>query len=353
MPVLPVSTWPRRRRRSSARSTATRFPPTARRCSSRKGGKYRHHRPAQRVRSTIDKPLNLSRHEGAARSPGGVEADLPRIAGGRCATSSTTPACTASTGRRRAKYEPLVAHVNHRADLTYIIGEMIGELNAGHAYVGGGDLPKVAQIQTGPARRPSCAGRNDEGYYQIAKILKGHRAGTRSCGSPLAELGVDVKDGDYIIAVNGQPTNEMVNIYRGAGQHGRQAGPAARSTTTPAEKGSREMTVVPIADEHPLYYHDWVRGQHQEGQRRHQGQGRLPARARHAAAGLNEFAKHYLPADPQEGADHRRARQRRRQRLADAHRAAPARDRHDRPLPATRIPRPTRATSSTGRWSAC
>src|SRR5437763_13281772 len=43
----------------------------------------------------------------------------------------------------REKYAPLVEHVNHRADLTYVIGEMIGELNVGHAYVGGGDLPDV------------------------------------------------------------------------------------------------------------------------------------------------------------------------------------------------------------------
>ena len=49
----------------------------------------------------------------------------------------------------RERYEPLVAHVNHRADLTYIIGEMIGELNVGHAYVGGGDMPKPPRVPLG------------------------------------------------------------------------------------------------------------------------------------------------------------------------------------------------------------
>ena len=58
----------------------------------------------------------------------------------------------------REKYAPLVAHVNHRADLTYVIGEMIGELNAGHAYVGGGDMPKSSASRLGllgaePGRR--------------------------------------------------------------------------------------------------------------------------------------------------------------------------------------------------------
>ena len=51
------------------------------------------------------------------------------------------------------RYAPLVEHVNHRADLTYIIGEMIAELNIGHAYVGDGDLPKPPRMPLGLARR--------------------------------------------------------------------------------------------------------------------------------------------------------------------------------------------------------
>ena len=47
------------------------------------------------------------------------------------------------------KYKPLVDHVTHRADLTYTIGEMIGELNVGHAYVGGGDAPEIEDIEIG------------------------------------------------------------------------------------------------------------------------------------------------------------------------------------------------------------
>ena len=76
----------------------------------------------------------------------------------------------------RDKYEPLVPHVNHRADLTYIIGEMIGELNVGHAYVGGGDMPQPPRIPTGllgaELRRDPATG-----YYQIAKILSGEQLG--------------------------------------------------------------------------------------------------------------------------------------------------------------------------------
>ena len=52
----------------------------------------------------------------------------------------------------RARYEPLLPYVNHRADLTYVIGELIGELNLGHAYVGGGDYPHAASHPPGLAR---------------------------------------------------------------------------------------------------------------------------------------------------------------------------------------------------------
>jgi tricorn protease len=65
--------------------------------------------------------------------------------------------------------------------------------------------------------------------------------------SPLAEIGVNVKAGDYIIAVNGKPTNEMVNIYESLiNAPGKQV--KLKVNSEPVEKGSREITVVPIAD---------------------------------------------------------------------------------------------------------
>ena len=72
----------------------------------------------------------------------------------------------------RKRYESLVAHVNHRADLTYIIGEMIGELNVGHTYVGGGEYPKPKRIAIGLLGAE--IGRDGKsGYYRIKKILHG------------------------------------------------------------------------------------------------------------------------------------------------------------------------------------
>src|SRR5262249_4949659 len=96
----------------------------------------------------------------------------------------------------RKKYQPLVAHVNHPADLTYIIGEMRGELSTGHPYVGGGDMPQPQRIQTGllGARLQ----RDDKtGYYKIVRIVRGQNW-NKTLRSPLTEIGVNAKEGDYI-----------------------------------------------------------------------------------------------------------------------------------------------------------
>lgn len=192
----------------------------------------------------------------------------------------------------RDRYEVLLPHVNHRADLTYIIGEMISELNAGHAYVGGGDLPKVAKVPMGLL---GAELKQDEKtkYYQIAKILKG-ASWDPKLRSPLSAIGVDANDGDYIIAVDDRPTNEMTNIYESLiNTVGKQV--RLKVNKEPAEKGSREIVVVPIGDEHPLLYYNWVQGNIKKVDEATKGQVGYLHIPDMSPAGLNEFAKHFYP----------------------------------------------------------
>ncbi|MFO7693069.1 MAG: PDZ domain-containing protein [Vicinamibacterales bacterium] len=121
----------------------------------------------------------------------------------------------------RRTYEVLVPHVTHRADLTYVIGEMIAELSAGHAYVGGGDLPRLertpmgllgAQLQRDPQSK----------YFRITKIFKGQNW-EPSRRSPLSEIGVNAGVGDYILEVDGRSTAGMTDIWEAlAGRAGKQ-----------------------------------------------------------------------------------------------------------------------------------
>ena len=97
------------------------------------------------------------------------------------------------------KYLPLVAHVAHRTDLDYIIGELIGELNAGHCYINSGDEPRVPRVEVG------CLGAELEAqgdFYQIATIFPGANWDAQ-LRSPLTEPGIHVKEGEYLIAING------------------------------------------------------------------------------------------------------------------------------------------------------
>jgi tricorn protease len=192
----------------------------------------------------------------------------------------------------RKRYEPLLAHVNHRADLTYIIGEMIGELNVGHTYVGGGDMPRPPRIQTGLL---GAELQQDEKtrYYKITRILKGANW-DKALRSPLTELGLNIQEGNYIIAVNGQPANEMNNLFEAlVNTAGKQV--TLKVNTEPREQGSREVVVVPIADEARLYYYNWVQGNIKKVHDATGGKVGYLHVPDMLPTGLNEFVRHYFP----------------------------------------------------------
>jgi tricorn protease len=152
------------------------------------------------------------------------------------------------------KYEPLVAYVGRREDLTYLIGEMIGELSSGHTYTGGGDEPSVPRVKTGLLG--AQLRRDESGYYQITRILKGANW-DEHLRSPLTEAGVDARTGDYIIAINDVPVNTVDNPYELLlDQAGKQVQVTINDRPTPA--GAHTVIVRPINTEEPLYYYDWV-----------------------------------------------------------------------------------------------
>jgi tricorn protease len=192
----------------------------------------------------------------------------------------------------RNNYEPLVRHVQHRADLTYVIGELIGELNIGHAYVGGGDYPKAERIPTGLLG--ARIERDDaSGYFVIRKILPGQNW-DNSLRSPLTEMGVDANEGDYILAIDGQPVTRERDLYAAlVGKAGKQV--ELRLNREPTEAGSRVTTVVPVSEENDLYYLDWVETNIErvtEATGGRVGYVHIPDMG---SRGLNEFVKYYYP----------------------------------------------------------
>jgi tricorn protease len=198
----------------------------------------------------------------------------------------------------REKYAPLVPFVRHRADLTYIIGEMIGELGTGHTYVGGGEMPKIERIKTGllgaVIDRDAASG-----YFRITKILKGQNW-DKGVRSPLTDIGVDAREGDYILAVNGKSTNQMRDIYESlVNTVGKQV--RLRLNSIAEEAGSRDTVVVPIGDEGPLIYYDWVQSNLEKVEKATQGRVGYIHVPDMGVTGLNEFVRYFYPQFHKEG----------------------------------------------------
>ena len=189
------------------------------------------------------------------------------------------------------KYEVLLPYVNNRNDLNYIIGEMIGEISIGHAYVGGGDKPEPAKVKMGLLG--ARYSRDASGYFHIDKILKGENW-TRGTRSPLTELGVDVKEGDYILAVNGQSVKDVNDLSELLIN---KAGIQVELTMngTPAENGSRKTIVIPTDNEADLYYYTWVQNNIQKVNEATQGEVGYIHIPDMSPEGLNEFVKHFYP----------------------------------------------------------
>ncbi len=191
----------------------------------------------------------------------------------------------------RDSYQPWIAGINSRADLSYILGEMIGELNAGHAYVGGGDIPSAPRIPMGLLGADLV--RDRSGYVQIKKIYRGENW-ISNRRSPLTEVGVNVNAGDFIIAVNGKAVNTMTNIQEAFIQTVDK--PVILTVNSrPNPQGARQVTVKPIGDESQLRYFDWVSTNIEKVTAATNGRVGYIHVPNMGPTGLNEFIKYYYP----------------------------------------------------------
>ncbi len=151
------------------------------------------------------------------------------------------------------KYRPLVDHVGRREDLNTLIVMMIAELHAGHNRAGGGDTHDEQGTNTGLLGADL---RRVDGRHQIARIYDGENWNPFLAG-PLAQPGLDVDEGDFIIAVNGQQLGETDNIFAALqGLNGEQVTLTVADSANGA--GSREIVVEPIGNEFMLRLWHWV-----------------------------------------------------------------------------------------------
>lgn len=168
----------------------------------------------------------------------------------------------------RAQYEPLLARVTDRAELDDLLAQMIAPLGILHSQVRGSELPVDAEAAA-PAMLGAAFEQTAEGL-RIARIYRTD-AELPSERSPLAQPGVDARDGDRLVAVNGRAVRHAGELA--AALH-HQAGQQVLLTL---ERDSREIRSVVVPVDAPrnatLRYSDWVQGRMAEVESA--GEGRI------------------------------------------------------------------------------
>ncbi len=152
------------------------------------------------------------------------------------------------------KYAPYLEYINSRADLNYLFAEMLGEMTVGHLGVGGGDSPvEVKRVQTGLL---GADYKIENSRYRFERVYSGENWNP-DLKAPLTQPGVNVKAGEYLLAVNGRELRASDNVYsffEGMADKSvvLRVGPDAGG------KDARDVTVVPIASESRLRNLAWI-----------------------------------------------------------------------------------------------
>jgi tricorn protease len=192
----------------------------------------------------------------------------------------------------RAQYRPLVDYVAHRSDLNYVLGEMVAELSVSHAYIAGGDyeIPKRPQVALPGARIELDAA---SGRYRLGKIYRGQNE-EELYRSPLTEVGIDVKEGDYILAIDGQDLTAKDNPYQSLRNKANR--PVQLTVNSkPTTEGSHTISYRPITSETDLIYLDWVTHNREFVSKATDGKVGYIHIPDMGADGIREFIKYYYP----------------------------------------------------------
>ena len=150
-------------------------------------------------------------------------------------------------------FAPFLDNISSRDDLDYLFREMLSYLSVGHMFVGGGKEPETPKIKVGLLGADYTV---ENGRYRFSRVYNGENWNPH-LQAPLTQPGVDVKQGEYLLEVNGRDVRPTVEVYsyflETAGkQTVLKVGP------NPDGAGSRTVTVVPIESERNLRHLDWI-----------------------------------------------------------------------------------------------
>jgi tricorn protease len=195
------------------------------------------------------------------------------------------------------KYEPYVAGIASRRELTALFAEMLGELTLGHVYVMGGDVPEVPQVKGG------LLGADYEiadGRYRFARIYRGQNWHPQ-LRAPLTVPGVDVRPGEYLLAAGGRELRAADNVYAFfEGTAGKAV--VLKVGPKPDGTGARDVTVVPVESEATLRNLSWIEENRQKVDRLSGGRLAYVYVPDTQEAGYVSFNRSYYAQNNKEGA---------------------------------------------------
>jgi len=194
-------------------------------------------------------------------------------------------------------YKQFVEHVNHRDDLNYLLSLLSAEVSMGHTYVGGGDMPETDDVNVG------LLGTDLEivdGHYRIEKIYTGENWNP-DLKAPLSAPGVEVSEGDYILAVNGRELTAPTNPYS-LFENTVDKQTVLTVNDRPTMEDSRNITVVPVSGEGGLRRLHWVEENRRKVDEMSDGKLAYVWLPNTAQAGYSYFNRYYFSQQHKQGA---------------------------------------------------
>ena len=198
----------------------------------------------------------------------------------------------------RRQYKPLLQYVGHRADLNYVISEMISELVVQHAYIAGGDWMQPARPRVAlPGARFTLD--SASGRYRISKIFVGQNEES-NYRSPLTEIGVDARVGEYVLAIDGEELTGADDPYRLL-RFKADRPVMLTLSSSPRGDGARQVSYRPVTSESDLVYLDMVLANRKRVSDLTGGRVGYIHIPNMGAEGIREFIKWYYPQIRKEG----------------------------------------------------
>ncbi len=191
------------------------------------------------------------------------------------------------------RYAALLPLVTCREDLNYLIGEMVSSLQNSHTYVGGGDTPHTPKYMATGMLGADFALNAKSGRYYLSRIYRGNNT-LEGYTAPLAQPGLRVKQGDYVLAIDRHALKAPINPYRYlVNTLGTTV--TLKLADNPAGRRAWTIRVKPIANALPLWRQAWIKHNREEVNKLSDGKVGYIYLSDMEQLGMDQFIRQFYP----------------------------------------------------------